>query len=282
VTRRTSLPQGKERCLLPLLLVASLSCTGPSGDPDIRFADHDEASTATIEHGAWGEILDGYLHTDDPSGVHLFDYAGLQTNPADRSKLQSYLATLQGVDPRRYRRDEQMAYWINFYNALTVEVVLTEYPVDSIRDISSSILPNQGPWGDPYARLLGQELTLDNIEHDILRPIWQDPRIHYAVNCASIGCPNLAPRPYTADRMEEMLNESARGYVNHPRGVEILDESFGVASSIYSWFVEDFGGNEEGVIRHLLEYANPELGEAIMSFEGGLEYEYDWNLNAAR
>ncbi len=281
MTRRASSLRGRGHGFLLPLLAASLSCAGPSGDPDIRFADHDEASTATIEHGAWGEILDEYLHTDDPSGVHLFDYAGLQANPVDRGKLQSYLAALQEVDPRRYRRDEQMAYWINFYNALTVEVVLTEYPVDSIRDISSSLIPLRGPWGDPYARLLGQELTLDNIEHDILRPIWQDPRIHYAVNCASIGCPNLAPRPYTADRLEEMLEESARGYVNHPRGVEILDESFGVASSIYSWFVEDFGGNEEGVIRHLLEYANPELDEAIRGFEGGLEYEYDWNLNAA-
>ena len=80
-------------------------------------------------------------------------------------------------------------------------------------------------------------LTLDNIEHDILRPLWQDNRIHYAVNCASLGCPNLAPEVYTADNLERLLDQGARDYVNHPRGVEVLDEAFAVVSSIYYWYL---------------------------------------------
>ncbi len=247
----------------------------------MSFAEHDETNPDSLAHDEWQAILDVYLNTGDESGIHLFDYASLKANAADRARLGSYLAMLQEVDPRRYRRDEQMAYWINFYNALTVEVVVDGYPVDSIRDISRSIIPKQGPWGDAHATLLGRDLTLDNIEHDILRPIWKDPRIHYAVNCASRGCPNLAPQAYTADRLEEMLEQGARDYINHPRGVEILDESFGVASSIYNWFVEDFGGNEAGVIEHLLQYAAPELARQIESFDGGFEYEYDWALNAS-
>ncbi len=259
----------------------ALSCGDPALDADVSFADSNEANRASIPHDDWQAILDGYLHTGDESGIHLFDYAGLKASEADHARLRNYLESLQALDPREYRRDEQMAYWINFYNALTIEVVLTEYPVDSIRDISRSLIPLQGPWGDARAQLLGRDLTLDNIEHDILRPIWKDPRIHYAVNCASIGCPNLAPMAFTADALEAMLDQGARDYVNHPRGVELMDEAFGVASSIYTWFAEDFGGDEAGVIAHILEYAEPELVEQIRAFEGGLEYDYDWTLNAA-
>ncbi len=262
------------------LLAAGLACS-PSSQADISFADHDETNAASIPHDEWQGILDRYLDAGDPSGIHRFDYAALQANAPDRARLQGYLASLQKVDPRRYRRDEQMAYWINFYNALTVEVVLTEYPVDSIRDISRSLIPFRGPWGDVHAALLGREITLDTIEHDILRSIWRDPRIHYAVHCASLGCPNLAPEAYTADRLEAMLEQGARDYINHPRGVEIRNPASGTASRIYDWFAEDFGGSEAGVIEHLLRYAEPELAGRIRSFEGGFEYEYDWALNDA-
>ena len=93
------------------------------------------------------------------------------------------------MDPRLYSRDEQMAYWINFYNALTVETVVEGYPVGSIKNIHEGIVPLSGPWGDKRAAVAGQRLSLDNMEHDILRALWRDPRIHYAVNCASHRVP---------------------------------------------------------------------------------------------
>ena len=268
--------------LLALSWLAAGCAAGGSSGAGVSWEEHDDRNANTIAHSAWQAILDGYLRTDDPSGIHLFDYGGLQANEADRERLRGYLADLEAVDPRTYSRDEQMAYWINFYNALTVETILGEYPVDSIRDIHEGIVPLSGPWGDERATVLGQRLTLDNMEHDILRAIWKDPRIHYAVNCASLGCPNLAPEAYTAARLEEMLERAARDYVNHPRGAELLDEAFGVVSSIYTWFQEDFGGNEAGVIAHLLRYAEPELKGALRGFEGSLDYEYDWDLNDAR
>jgi hypothetical protein len=257
------------------------NCATNGPDPLVSWADHDNENAETIDHGEWQAILDGYLRTGDPSGIHLFDYGGLKANPSDRARLQGYLSHLEAVDPRLHSRDEQMAYWINFYNALTIETVVEDYPVDSIKKIHRGIVPLSGPWGDERATVAGQRLTLDNMEHDILRALWGDPRIHYAVNCASLGCPNLMPTVFTAANLEEMMDAAARAYVNHPRGVELMDEMFGVASSIYTWFQEDFGGSEAGVVEHLLRYAKPELAERLRSFEGGFDYEYDWDLNDA-
>ncbi len=243
----------------------------------------DETNAATVDHSAWQSLLDKFLLKHE-SGINRFDYAALKASAGDREKLRDYLAMLQSFDPREYSRVEQKAYWINFYNALTVETVTGEYPVDSIREISESLLGiggiiPVGPWGDVRAEVAGLDLTLDNIEHGILRPIYSDPRIHYGVNCASIGCPNLMPTAFSGENTEELLDTAAREYVNHIRGVDIIDEDFMVVSSIYTWFVEDFGGNEETVIDHLLQYAEPELAGKLQDFAGFIEYEYDWALN---
>ena len=148
---------------------------------------------------------------------------------------------LEGIDPREYRRAEQMAYWINFYNARTVKMVLDAYPVDTIREIHQGDAPMTGPWKDVCANVAGRDLTLDQIEHDILRPIWRDKRIHYAVNCAAYSCPQLMDTAFTAANTESLLEAGARAYVNSARGVDVVDDEFMVLSSIYKWYPEDFG-----------------------------------------
>ncbi len=241
----------------------------------------DESNASRIDHGAWQEILDTYLRSHG-SGINRFDYAALKANAGDTAKLAGYLSYLQGLDPRTYSRREQKAYWFNFYNSLTVKVVADAYPVDSIRKISDSMLGGLipvGPWGDVRAEVCGQDLTLDNIEHGILRPIYRDPRIHYGVNCASLGCPNLLETAFTAANTETLLDGAARAYVNHSRGVDFVDDDFIVISSIYTWFSEDFGDTEENVLKHLARYAEEALAERLKSFEGAIDYEYDWDLN---
>lgn len=243
----------------------------------------DDSNAATVDHSPWQALLHEFLLAHE-SGVNRFDYGALQASAADRALLREYLSALQSIDPRDYSRAEQKAYWINFYNALTVETVTAEYPVDSIREISDSLLGiggiiPVGPWGDVRAEVAGIDLTLDDIEHGILRPIYRDPRIHYGVNCASIGCPNLVTTVFTAENTEALLDEAARVYVNHPRGVDVIDEDFMVISSIYTWFAADFGNSEAGVIEHLLRYAEPALAERLENFFGFIEYEYDWSLN---
>ncbi len=241
----------------------------------------DETSVDRIDHRSWQNTLDRYLRVHN-SGIHRFDYAALKASAKDTTGLADYLAYLQSLDPRDYSRAEQKAYWINLYNALTVQVVLEAYPVDSIRDISGSFfsgLISSGPWDDMIAHVAGLDLSLNDIEHGILRPIYRDNRIHYGANCASLGCPNLLPTAFTAANTETQLDSGAREYVNHPRGVDFVDDDSIVISSIYDWYVEDFGGTEEGAIKHLIQYADKELAERLRSFEGSVDYDYDWSLN---
>lgn len=235
----------------------------------------DESSTATIDHGDWQQVLDAYLVTAGTDGINRFDYANI--TDGDRARLKGYIEQLAAIDPRTYPRTEQRAYWINLYNALTVDVVLQYYPVKSIRDIERGLL-GSGPWKKQLVEVAGQPLTLNDIEHRILRPIWRDPRTHYAVNCASLGCPNLAARAYTAADIDSLLDEAARAYINHPRGVAFENGRL-TLSSIYNWFDVDFGESDVAVLEHLAKYAEPDLAGRLAGYDGRIRYDYDWSLN---
>ena len=277
---KKSLTRARDRIMLGLLgvaLLAGVAKAAPGSELLSAWEASVETNAESIDHSAWQGILDTYL-TSHPSGINRFDYAALKANAKDAARLAGYLTSLQELDPRHYSRQEQQAYWINFYNALTVRVVVDAYPVDSIRDIYQGWLP-LGPWDDVHAEVAGMPLTLNNIEHGILRPIWRDPRIHYAVNCASHGCPNLSPTVYTAANTETQLEAGARAYINHPRGASFVDDDFLLISSIYEWYVEDFGGTEKTVVEHLMQYAEEELAARLKTFSGSIDYEYDWNLN---
>ncbi len=273
-------PVGAAATLALLLAMASLPTAAEDAELIPMWDASDESNTATIDHAPWQEILDGYLLADHPSGVHRFNYGALKDNTEDRQKLGAYLQSLASQDPRTFARAEQMAYWINLYNALTVYVILPRYPVDSIKDIKSGLI-DFGPWNlplIPMQAMQGEKLTLNQIEHGILRPIWKDPRIHYAVNCASIGCPNLASEAYRADNLEQLLEQGAAAYINHPRGARVADGEL-LVSSIYDWFKEDFGGADAGVLAHIGQYARPELANALTGFDD-FDDDYDWRLNA--
>ncbi|WP_070988124.1 DUF547 domain-containing protein [Halofilum ochraceum] len=259
------------------LLATHPAAAAPEADLWERWTAHDETSTETIDHSAWTGFLGEYLQ-EDAEDVTRLDYGGV--DQADQQRLDRYIERLAGVPISDYSRSEQFAYWVNLYNAVTVDVVLEHYPVESIRDIDIS--PgwfSSGPWGAKLVTVEGEELSLDDIEHRILRPIWSDPRIHYAVNCASVGCPDLQPQAFTPENMEKQLDRAARGYVNDSRGFTIDQNDDLIVSSIYEWFQEDFGGSELGVIKHLQKYAD-ESGAAMI--ERRTEYDshrYDWSLN---
>ncbi len=268
------------RVVVVLGLVSGLLAPTVVAAPEsklIPFWDaSDESNQSTIDHSEWQELLDKYLH-EHPSGINRFDYEGLKEAHDDFESLVDYLLRLSDLDPRTLSKSEQLPYWINFYNALTVYVVTGRYPVKSIKDIKSGTF-DFGPWNLKLANIQDQPLTLNNIEHGILRPIWKDGRIHYALNCASLGCPNLAKQAYTSANVEELLEKGAREYINHSRGVSIKNNRLTV-SSIYDWYRDEFGDSNEGVLAHLLEYAEPELAEQIKRF-GKYKHEYDWKLNA--
>lgn len=249
----------------------------PEADPWPFFAANNPASDIRVDHGPWDRFLKKVVVTDHPSGINRVRYASV--TPDDRKTLDDYLRGLQKVEVTRLARAEQKSYWINLYNALTVSIVLEHYPIKSIRDINISPgIFSRGPWGAKRLTIQGQEVSLDDIEHRILRPFWEDNRVHYAVNCASLGCPNLQPEAYTAENTDLLLEKGAREYVNHPRGARRAGNRL-FLSSIYDWFRGDFGGTRDGVIRHLQRYAGAELGDGLKGFRGKISYDYDWRLN---
>ena len=242
-----------------------------------RWAAHSPSASATIDHAEWDAFLAENLVAGS-NDISRIAYG--EVDEAENRRLDDYLAGLSAIAIRDYSRDEQRAYWINFYNALTVDVVLDHYPVDSIRDIAISPgFFTVGPWKKKLIGVEGEELSLDDIEHRILRPVWKDPRIHYAVNCASQGCPAVLPRAFTASNTEELLHRGAVDFVNSKHGARVDSESRLIASSIYDWFQDDFGGNEAGVIAHLSTYAHPELAGKLAGISEVYTFDYDWTLN---
>lgn len=277
-------PRNRPRnCRLAAVLVAVMLCIpsaaafAPKSELWDRWTANIPGATTSIDHGAWDAFLSRYLSVY-ASGVNRMAYD--RVSDADKKRLDDYLSSLSAIPISRYSREEQRAFWINLYNALTVHVVLDYYPVKSIRDISISPgFFSIGPWKKKLISVESEQLSLDDIEHRILRPIWKDPRIHYAVNCASLGCPSLMPRAFTASNTEELLDSGARDFINSVHGARFDTGNRLTVSSIYDWFQEDFGGNEAGVIAHLRLYARPPLAAKLATVNEVYDYDYDWSLN---
>ena len=233
-----------------------------------------EQSTIQVDHSQWQEVLDEYLISDDPSGVNFVDYTSLAEEP---DLLNDYVTKMQALDPRELNRSQQFAYWVNLYNALTMKVIVENYPVSSILKISSSAVPS-GPWDDLVAIIQGQSITLNDIEHRILRSYWSDHRIHFAVNCASFGCPNVQIDAFTAENTEDLLNSAAIEFLNHPRGLTAKGDDL-VLSSIFKWYASDFGDSEEEIVKTLTQYVDDPALKSKLAQVGSIEYDYDWSLN---
>jgi hypothetical protein len=243
------------------------------------FREAAPGSAQTVDHSEWDRLLKAYVKPG-ADGLNRVDYSAFKRDGHEDLKL--YIQRLEAVDPQTLNRREQFAFLVNLYNAKTIDVILDNYPVKSIKDISLGgglvALVTGGPRKAKILEVKGVELSLDDIEHGLLRALFKDPRFHYAVNCASIGCPNLQSEAFTGGKLDAQLDVAARAYVNHPRGVTVGSNGVTV-SSIYNWFKADFGGNDEGVLKHLRAYAAPDVRtkfEAVKSISGDA---YDLGLN---
>jgi hypothetical protein len=265
--------------LMALAATALTLSAARAGELDQYFSTNDPKATMTVDHSAWAGILGRYV-VASPDGINRFGYG--RVTAADKAALKAYLAALQKVKVTTLSANEQRAFWINLYNALTIDVVVGRYPVATIKDISlGGSLFVSGPWKKELVTLEGRKLSLDNIEHDILRKVWRDPRVHYAVNCASMGCPNLMATAFSGANLDQMLNKGAHDYINHPRGVRVSGNKVYV-SRIFNWYREDFGATDAEVIRHLATYAEPKLKKQLAGIETIAGYDYDWSLNDAK
>jgi len=273
------------RSVLVLLLgavamgLAALGVTARAQTPQDLFVRAAAGSLETVDHTAWDRLLKTYVKPGS-DGLNRVDYAAFKRE--GHTALKDYIRGLEAVDPARLGRAEQFALLANLYNAKTVDIVLEHYPVKSIRDISlgGGLIGvfTGGPWKAKVLKMNGVALSLDDIEHAILRPIFKDARVHYAVNCASVGCPNIGTEAFTGAKLDAQLDAAARAYVNSPRGANPKPDGL-VVSSIYDWYSKDFGGSEKGVIDHLKTYADPPLAQRLAKTTSIADYAYDWSLN---
>lgn len=244
-----------------------------SPNPITYWNDSNESNNQQINHDLWADILSLYLFNDSQMNTRGFAYG--QVTPNNKVKLERYLQQLESIDPRQYSKNEQLAYWVNLYNALTVNLILEHYPVDSIKKIGDGFT---GPWNIELAHINGLPVTLNQIEHGILRALWQEKRIHYVINCASVGCPDLPIKPFSANNIEQQLNNAAIRFINQPKAVELTKNTL-VLSSIYDWFSDDFGKNTQEILEHVKHYAKPALKAELDKFAGNVKYAYNWKLN---
>ena len=248
-----------------------------------EFTSVNNASSQTVDHAAFDQFLGKYLVTtaaNNPvtQGASLIRYQEVSTT--DSQALIDYIDRLQNTAVSDLNRNEQLAFWINLYNAETIRVILENVPVASIRDIQTSVFDVKGPWNDIRLNVEGTDLALEDIENKIVRPIYQDARIHYGLNCAAIGCPNLLGEAYTADNLERNLEAQARAFINNPRGVKIENGEL-TLSRIFLWYESDYGETKDDILVHIRQYALPDLTDNLTGITSITRYEYDWSINDA-
>ena len=232
--------------------------------------DSEPSSGLTPDHLRWQKLLDKFVITGHPSGIHRLDYAAF--GDADEEELRGYLAYLQQLDPRQLSKGRQKAYWLNLYNATMVLIVVVSQPSQSIRSVDRKNL-----WVAERFSIAGQKLSLDNIMHGILRPLFNDERIHFALNLATLGSANINPLAYTGDNVEELIEQTARDFLKHPRAVDFSGDEL-ILSRLFFWYESDFGSNLSELKNYLKQYQSPEFAEKIEASKR-LDYQFDWSLN---
>ena len=271
------------RHLLVLASIAALAAT---------FVVPARAQSFDHSHAAWTALLKKHVVLLEGGKASQLRYAGMQ---ADHAALKAYLAQLSAVTTAAfdgYTKPQQMAFLINAYNAYTVELILTKYPkLESIRDLGSLLTK---PWGIKNIPLLGTTMTLDNIEHDTLRAKgrFDDPRVHFAVNCASVGCPMLREEAFVPERLEAQLEEQALRFMSD-RSRNRFNPTSGKleVSKIFDWYGGDFKLGHKGIAslpafasKYAVQLADaPADRERIRAKDVSVTFlDYDWKLNDAR
>jgi len=220
-----------------------------------------------VDNSIYAQLLEKYVKKG------RVDYEGFKQ---DQDLLDQYLAVLSGTDPDTLTRNHKFAFYINAYNAFTVKLILTRYPeLNSIKELGSFF---SNPWSKKFISLGGWTVSLDHIEHEVLRPEFKDPRVHFAINCAARSCPPLLNRPYEGETLEKQLDAQTREFINNKRSTFVKNNSLFI-SKIFDWFDEDFNDNPLLFIRQYAgDRLRSELDKAGPKVKISYLY-YDWTLN---
>ncbi|MFN0213884.1 MAG: DUF547 domain-containing protein [Saprospiraceae bacterium] len=224
-----------------------------------------------VTHEIWADLLRKHVGVDGN-----VNYKGFIR---DSAELNRYLKLLETAHPsdKGWTVQEQMAYWINAYNAYTIALIVRNYPVESIKDIKRGLPFINSVWDIKFITIQGYTYDLNNIEHNILRPVFKDARIHAAINCASYSCPRLLNEAYTAEYLENQLDKSMRDFVNDPLRNQITAEKAKI-SEIFKWFKGDFERDAGSVRAYLNRYATVKLTDKTTISH----LDYQWTLNEAK
>ncbi len=220
-----------------------------------------------VDHSIYATLLEKHVKQG------LVNYRGFKT---DEARLDQYLKVLEKTDSSALPRNEQFAFYVNAYNAWTIKLILSGYPgIQSIKDLGSII---KSPWKKKICRIDGDVITLDDIEHSILRPRFKDPRVHFAINCAALSCPPLNSEPFRGSTLDRQLDTSAGAFINNPQRNYIKGSTLYV-SKIFKWFAEDFN---DDIVGFFLKYAEKELKKDLEAKGDQINIKYlhyDWSLN---
>jgi hypothetical protein len=227
------------------------------------------SNSKPISHAQFDSLLQKHVNTEG-----WVDYKGFIQ---DSILFKSYLDLLSKNHPndKNWSLDERLAYWINAYNAFTIKLICDYYPVKSIKDVKSGIPFVSDTWTIKFFNIEGKSYNLNDIEHGIVRPKFNDPRIHFALNCASKSCPPLLNEAYMAEKLAIQLDNQAKAFINDNNRNKILSPQKAEVSKLFTWFAGDFKKASPSVIAFLNQYATTKLAE-----NANLDYqEYDWGLN---
>ncbi len=269
--------------LIAVSCLAYLACSGQSGQVVVGEDGRDyTADTARavpldrVDHATWDRLLQKYVDRDG-----MVDYESWKASDPDRAALKQYFATLSAADANaRTTSQGKLAYWINAYNALTVQGILDVYPTSSIRNHTARLL-GYNIWDDLLLPVGDNKYSLNQMEHEILRKLGE-PRIHFAIVCASVGCPRLLNEAYTPERLESQLTDNTGDFFARRRNFQVDAAGRKVrVSSILDWFGEDFGPTPQKGLAGLAEYMPDEVSRRLVAVESfSVSYlDYDWSLN---
>jgi len=236
----------------------------------ISFWDKtDVNSELTADHSKWNTLLERRVDYNHLSGVNRFDYEGV--TDADKELLNQYLAHMQSVDPRKFDFLNQKAYWLNLYNATAVSIVVALEPQGTIRGIN-------GIWTKGWISVLSKKVSLNDIEHGVLRPMFDDPRVHFGLTPATLGSGDILPIAYTGDNVNQLLEKNTKKFFNKTKKGFYIDGNKLVVSSILKWYKSDFGGSDEHIKAYISRYVNDEKASKIDKTTR-ISYKYDWSMN---
>ena len=263
--------------LLLLGMLSPVALAAPKSELWPHWNQSRSDSNIEVDHQLWQSLLSRFVR-ESADGINRVAYR--EFDEAAKLELSNYLEAMSRVAPTQLNQNEQLAYWINLYNAQTIQVVLDHPKKKSI--LSMGPFFDFGPWDEPYLTIEGKPVTLNDIEHRILRPIWQDHRLHYVLNCASIGCPNLNRHAYQAELIDQQLAGAQVNFLRHPRAVTLTDSGKLQVTSLFDWYLIDFAQDISGLLAYLAAQ-RPDLAADLSALvdEGNpkIDYVYDWDLN---